>query len=173
MNQFQYSADRIYHYFRFLLLTFTSKSLLPSLKLTMDYCSTISGLYYLLVCVDGDVNEKELHLGYKMIIAEGFNQKVFEESLERFRTKDKANLYQECLLALKKLDKKTQIRCVSWMSVIANSDGFMDKKEWMLIYKIYHTELGLSLNEIMQTQKELNKILHGKEFLSFGVKMNK
>jgi hypothetical protein len=49
----------------------------------------------------------------------------------------------------------------------------MDKKEWMLIYKIYGSELGLSLDEILKTQKELNKILHGKEFLSFGVKMEK
>jgi hypothetical protein len=56
------------------------------------------------------------------------------------------------------------------MCVIANSDGFMDKREWELIYKIYHTELALSLNEIMKAQRELNKILHGKDFLSFGIK---
>jgi hypothetical protein len=46
----------------------------------------------------------------------------------------------------------------------------MDKREWELIYKIYHTELALSLNEIMKAQRELNKILHGKDFLSFGIK---
>jgi hypothetical protein len=56
------------------------------------------------------------------------------------------------------------------MCVIANSDGFMDKEEWVLIYKIYNTELNLSLDDIMKTQRELNKILHGKDFLSFGVR---
>jgi hypothetical protein len=39
--------------------------------------------------------------------------------------------------------------------VIANADGFMDKTEWQFIYKVYHKELGLNLDEIMKTQKEL------------------
>ncbi len=137
----------------------------------MDYRSTITGLYYLLICADGKVNEKELLLGKKMIVAEGFDEKKFEAAIEGFKAKDnRTSLYDDCLVGLKKLDKPKQIRCISWMCVIANSDGFMDKEEWALIYKIYHTELGLSLDEIMKTQKELNKILHGKEFLSFGVK---
>jgi uncharacterized tellurite resistance protein B-like protein len=138
----------------------------------MDYYSTITGLYYLLICADGKINEKELILGNKMILAEGFSQKEFESLLENFKTKDKTILYKECLNGLKKLEKEKQIRCISWLSVIANSDGFMDKEEWALIYKIYHTELGLSLEEVMLTQKELNKILHGKDFSSFGMRVN-
>ena len=137
----------------------------------MDYRETISGLYYLLICADGTVNEKELLLGKKMIAAEGFDENKFEAALAIFKTKDKATLYKECLLGLKKLDKQKQIRSISWLCVIANSDGFMDKEEWMLIYKIYDTELGLLLDDILKTQKELNKILHGKAFLAFGVKM--
>jgi len=118
----------------------------------MDYRETITGLYYLLICADGKVNEKELLLGKKMIAAEGFDANKFEN-------------------ALKKLDKLKQIRSISWLCVIANSDGFMDKEEWMLIYKIYDNELGLLLDDILKTQKELNKILHGKAFLAYGVKM--
>lgn len=139
----------------------------------MDYRETITGLYYLLICADGTVNEKELLLGKKMIVAEGFDEQKFEASVNNFKTKDKTLLYNDCVDGLKKLDKQKQIRCISWMCVIANSDGFMDKEEWVLIYKIYNAELGLSLDDIMKTQKELNKILHGKEFLSFGVKMDK
>ncbi len=138
----------------------------------MDYRETITGLYYLLICADGQVNEKELLLGKKMIAAEGFDENKFEATLSIFKTKDKDVLYKECLNGLKKLDKQKQIRSISWLCVIANSDGFMDKEEWMLIYKIYDTELGLLLDDILKTQKELNKILHGKEFLSFGVKMD-
>ena len=139
----------------------------------MDYRETITGLYYLLICADGTVNEKELLLGKKMIVAEGFDEQKFEASVTSFKTKDKTLLYNDCLDGLKKLDKQKQIRSISWMCVIANSDGFMDKEEWVLIYKLYNTELNLSLEDVMKTQKELNKILHGKEFLSFGVKMDK
>src|SRR5258706_958579 len=94
-----------------------------------------------------------------------------ERDLTGFKTKDKDALYKECLLGLRKLDKQKQTRSISWLCVIANSDGFMDKEEWMLIYKIYDTELGLLLDDILKTQKELNKILHGKAFLAYGVKM--
>src|SRR5882762_3891068 len=137
----------------------------------MDYKETITGLYYLLTCADGSVNEKELLLGKKMIVAEGLDEQKFEASVNVFKTRDKESVYKDCVNGLKKLDKKKQIRSISWLCVIANSDGFMDKEEWMLIYKIYDNELGLSLDDILKTQKDLNKILHGKEFLSFGVKM--
>ncbi|MBI1770670.1 MAG: TerB family tellurite resistance protein [Bacteroidetes bacterium] len=139
----------------------------------MDYHLTISGLYYLLICADGNVNEKELLLGKKMVVAEGFDEAKFLTTLDQFKNQDKILLYKECVGGLKKLKRADQIRCVAWMCVIANSDGFMDKEEWVLIYRIYHDELDLSLDEIMKTQKQLNKILHGKEFLSFGVKVTK
>ncbi len=106
-----------------------------------------------------------------MIAAEGFDEKKFESALDGFKALDKAALYKECLAGLKKLDKQKQIRTISWLCVIANSDGFMDKEEWILIYKIYDTELGLLLDDILKAQKELNKILHGKAFMAFGVKM--
>jgi uncharacterized tellurite resistance protein B-like protein len=138
----------------------------------LDFTATITGLYYLVICADGTISEKELILGKKMIKAEGFDENKFHTALESFKVKDQTLLYADCLIGLKKLDQQKQIRCISWMCVIANSDGFMDKEEWVLIYKIYNTELNLSLDEIMKTQRELNKILHGKEFLSFGVKMD-
>jgi uncharacterized tellurite resistance protein B-like protein len=138
----------------------------------LDFTSTIAGLYYLVICADGKISEKELVLGKKMMRAEGFDESKFEAMLRNYKEKDKNEIYKESLAGLNKLDKQKQIRCIAWMCVIANSDGFMDKEEWILIYKIYNTELGLSLDDIMKTQRELNKILHGKDFLSFGVKMD-
>jgi uncharacterized tellurite resistance protein B-like protein len=139
----------------------------------MDYHSIISGLYYLLIGADGQINDKELLLGKKMVAAEGLDEKKFLSSLEQFKQLDKTLLYNNCLAYLRKLDKERQIRCVAWMCVVANADGFMDKEEWVLIYKIYHNELHLSLDDVMKTQKTLNKILHGKDFWSFGVKVDK
>lgn len=139
----------------------------------MDYKTIITSLYYLLIYADGKVNERELALGRKMIEAEGFDVVKFDEQLEALKGKNIANIYNECLAGLKKLESVQQIRSIAWLCVIANSDGFMDKEEWILIYKIYHTELKLSLDEIMKTQKELNKIIHGKSFHSLGVRVAK
>ncbi len=136
----------------------------------MDYSSTIIGLYFLVIGADGKITDKEIALGKKVVTAEGFDEAKFETTLNKYKESDRNKLYKECLEGLKKLNPQQQVRCVSWMCVIANSDGFMDKREWELIYKIYHTELSLSLDEIMKTQRELNKILHGRDFLSFGIK---
>jgi uncharacterized tellurite resistance protein B-like protein len=142
-----------------------------SLKFSgLDYSSTIIGLYYLVIGADGKITDKEVTLGKKVIAAEGFDETKFEFTLNKYKQIDRSKLYKDCLEGLKKLNAQKQIKCLSWMCVIANSDGFMDKREWELIYKIYHTELSLSLDEIMKTQRELNKILHGRDFLSFGIK---
>ncbi|HEU5289276.1 MAG TPA: TerB family tellurite resistance protein [Cyclobacteriaceae bacterium] len=137
----------------------------------MDYKTTISSLYFLLIHADGDVGEKEMLRGLQMRKAEGIDEVKFNLLVEKLKAQKPEEVYRNCISGLKKLDIKSQIRCIAWLCVVANADGFMDKKEWMLIYKIYQNELNLKLDEIMITQKELNKILHGKEFLSLGVKV--
>jgi hypothetical protein len=82
------------------------------------------------------------------------------------KSKDKSVLYTDALLELKKLEMKDQIRIIAWMCVVANADGFMDKNEWQLIYKIYHKELALVLSEIFSVQKELNRLVWEKPSLS-------
>jgi uncharacterized tellurite resistance protein B-like protein len=136
----------------------------------LDYSSTIIGLYYLVIGADGKITDKEISLGKKVMKAEGLDEAQFDSLLAHLKATDQDKLYKDCLVGLKQLTALKQIRCISWMCVIANSDGFMDKREWELIYKVYHTELSLSLDDIMKTQRELNKILHGRDFLSFGIK---
>lgn len=138
----------------------------------MDYKATISTLFFLLIHADGDVNEKELVRCKQMMKEEGIDELKFNLLLEKLKHKNREDIYKECVQAIKKLDTKNQIRCIAWLCVVANADGFMDKKEWMLIYKIYQTELNLKLDDIMKVQKDLNKVIHGKEFHSLGVKVS-
>jgi uncharacterized tellurite resistance protein B-like protein len=138
----------------------------------MNLKTLLSTLYFLLIYADGKVGEKEIVLGKKMLAAEGFDDKGFDALLETLKSKDKNNLLTDCLAALRKMDVAQQTRCIAWLCVIANSDGFMDKEEWVLIYKIYHSELKLSLDEVMKTQRELNKLIHGRPFQTLGVKMD-
>lgn len=163
-------------YFGFIIsviLAFNLRKPLLKTAHTTSYQQTITSLFYLLIYADGNVNDKELALGKKMCAAEGMDEIKFQAQLEKLKAKDAKETYKECLATLRKLPKADQIRSISWLCVIANSYGFMDKEEWVLIYKIYHTELGLLLDDIMKTQKDLNKIIHGRAFQSLGVRVSK
>jgi uncharacterized tellurite resistance protein B-like protein len=122
----------------------------------MNYKSVITRLYFLLINSDGKVNHGEISLGKKMILTEGIVESEFNAELEFSKGKDQADVYKECLRDMKRLKPEQQIRCIAWMCVLANSDGFMDRAEWQFIYKIYHKELHLALDDIMVVQKELS-----------------
>lgn len=126
----------------------------------MIHKTVITRLYHLLVNADSSVNEKELRLGKQMARIEGISESEFALQQKLLETRNNSELYSECLADLKRLDRKHQIRCIAWMCVIANSDGFMDKAEWQFIYKIYHKELHIPLSEIMKVQNELIKLTH-------------
>lgn len=125
----------------------------------MDYHAIITRLYYLLIHADGNVNAKEIASATQMVKAEGLNDRDFHATLEKLKSEDPATLLTDCMVAMKRLDRVVQIRIVAWMCVLANADGFMDRSEWQLIYRIYHKELNLPLNEIFSVQKELNKLV--------------
>jgi uncharacterized tellurite resistance protein B-like protein len=125
----------------------------------MNYNTIITKLYFLLIYADGNVNDKEVSTAKKMVQAESINEIEFTTQMVVLKSKDKEVLFQECMTDIKKLDYKQQIRVVAWLCVIANADGFMDRAEWQLIYKIYHKELGLPLHDIFEVQKELNKTI--------------
>ena len=83
--------------------------------LLMDYFSTIIGLYYIIIGVDGNISEKEVVLGKKMTKAEGFEENRFESTIALYQTLDFGKLYKDTLVGLRKLSTERQIRCISWM----------------------------------------------------------
>lgn len=90
-----------------------------------------------------------------MIEAERITEFEFNYMLNALKEKDMATIAKECIADLKRCKREHQIRAVAWMCVLANSDGFMDKAEWHFIYKVYHKELTLPLDAVMEVQKEL------------------
>jgi uncharacterized tellurite resistance protein B-like protein len=127
----------------------------------MNYQLVICKLYYLLAYADGSINDKEAAVAKQMIKTESISDDYFNLQMNLLNSRVKSSLYNECVQELRKLDEKNKIKIVAWMCVVANADGFMDRAEWQLIYKIYHKELGLPLNEIFSVQKELNKLIWG------------
>jgi len=112
----------------------------------------------MLIIADGTISEKEITSGDHMINIESLNETEFKIQMTSARSKDQASLLQECLAGLKKLNRNQQIRIIAWLCVVANADGFMDRAEWQLIYRIYHKELDLPLEEIFKVQKELSRL---------------
>jgi len=123
----------------------------------MTYKTILTQLYFILINADGHVNEHEWSSGKNLVAAEGLEEEEFRVQLELLKSKSKPLLLEECIKSLKKLDRNRQIRMIAWLCVVANGDGFMDRSEWQVIYKIYHKELHLPLEEIFKVQKELNR----------------
>jgi uncharacterized tellurite resistance protein B-like protein len=124
----------------------------------MSYKTIITQLYFLLIHADGSVNEREISVGKQMVRTEGLKEDDFITSLELLKSKDTVKLYKGIIKGLQLLDRKMQIRAIGWLCVLANADGFMDKAEWQFIYKVYHRELNLPLDEIMKAQSELVRL---------------
>lgn len=132
----------------------------------MNFKSIIIRLYYMLIYSDGKVNDGEISSGKRMIHSEGISEQEFMLQLDSLKGKDTAVIYRETLVELKRLKPERQIRCIAWLCVLANSDGFMDRTEWQFIYKIYHKELQLPLDVIMEVQKDLVKSTHENVFVN-------
>jgi uncharacterized tellurite resistance protein B-like protein len=126
----------------------------------MNFKEVLTRLYFILICSDGNVNEKEVSYGRKMVETEGIDEQYFFSQIKILEVNNQQELLPEAIAGIKKLTRQDQIRCIAWLCVIANSDGFMDKAEWQMIYKIYHKELNLPLDEIMKVQKTLAQSIY-------------
>ena len=124
----------------------------------MTYKAVLTHLYYILIYADGHVNDHERASGRWLAKSEGIDVDDFAVQLELLKSKDAALLLTDCIKALRKLSRNEQIRIIAWLCVVANGDGFMDKTEWQTIYRIYHKELNLPLEEIFRVQKEINRL---------------
>ncbi len=120
-----------------------------------NFVKGITSLYYLLINVDGVVHEKEIQSGNIMVRHEHIDERYFHSLLEQFEETDDDLLYDTCLSSLRRCDKKAQIRAIAWISRIADADGYLDPKEWSLIYKTYDSELKLDLKKILEVRKRL------------------
>ena len=119
---------------------------------------TLSKLFFLLASADGSIKPKEAAIGEAMCSVEGISKADFASMLQNLRTKNSALIFSESIAELKKLTREEQIRSIAWMCVIANADGFMERVEWQLIYKVYHKELNLPLEEVLAVQKSLGTL---------------
>lgn len=112
-------------------------------------------LYHLLVNADGIIDDTEIMMGELMKRHEDIDDLDFDYHLNKVSKLDATELTKDCISTLNDCDHAWKIYCVAWMSLIANSSGFMAPEEWSLIYYIYKTKLKLKMPEILELRKEL------------------
>ena len=121
----------------------------------INYIEGLVSLYHLLINADGHVDDKELKMGELMKTHEKIDDYMFDFYLNKISTQENKVVFDACVNSLNKCEHDWKVKCIAWMSLIANSDGFMDPEEWKLIYSIYNKELNLNLNDILEMQKQL------------------
>ncbi len=117
--------------------------------------TTLSKLFFLMASVNGHIRVKEQAVGNAMCAVEGISEDDFNTMVQVLQTKNSALIFNESISELKKSSREDQIKSIAWMCMVANADGFMERVEWQLIYKVYHKELDLPLEEVLQVQKQL------------------
>jgi len=122
------------------------------------YLTGLVSLYHLLIHADGYIDEKELKMGDLMKKYEKIDDLEFDYYHNIMGKLNSEQLIKKCIKSLNKCDYEWKIRCIAWMSLIANIDGFMDPEEWKLLYYIYHTELELDLADILEMQRNLPRV---------------
>ena len=114
------------------------------------FIEAIVSLYYLVSSADGKISDFEKKICERMIKSEQIDISAFDHIMASIRHLPLDEVYRMCINLLKSCTREEQTRALAWMRSIANSDGFMAKEEWSLIFKIYKKELQLSLKEIIE-----------------------
>ncbi len=122
------------------------------------YFSGLVSLYHLLIHADGLIDEKEIEIGMLMKKYKNIEEWEFNYYLDKFSSQEKEKTIEDYLNALNDCDYELKIKCIAWMSLIANSDGFMASEEWKLIYYIYGKKLNLDLKDILEIQRQLPRL---------------
>jgi len=120
-----------------------------------SYIEGLVSLYHLLINADGYIDKKEIKMGELMKKYENIDDSLFNHLLDKISSQKKNEIISDCVDSLNKCEYELKVKCIAWMSLIANSDGFMAAEEWKLIYFIYNKELNLNLNDILEMQKHL------------------
>jgi hypothetical protein len=78
----------------------------------MNFKEVLTRLYFILICSDGNVNEKEVSYGRKMVEAEGIDEKYFFSQIKILEVNNQHELLPEAIAGIKKLSRQDQIRCL-------------------------------------------------------------
>lgn len=123
--------------------------------LKTDQIEGLISLYFLLINADGPANENEIKMGKLLKEHEGIGDLEFDTFLNKISKLEKSQILKDSIASLNNCEYEWKVKCIAWMSLIANSNGFMAPEEWQLIQHIYNEELKLELSDILEMHKQL------------------
>ena len=110
---------------------------METVAINYDYQKSLLALYYIMIHADGELTDKEEKMGELMRDHEEIDKTFYTTYLESISSASMDKIYRDCVNSLNKCSYEDKTRCLAWLSNIANVDGFMDKKEWELIYQLF------------------------------------
>lgn len=120
-----------------------------------DQIEGLLSLYFLLINADGPVNKNEIEIGELIKEHEGIGDLEFDIFLNKISKLEKIEIMKDSISSLKNCEHEWKVKCIAWMSLVANSNGFMAPEEWQLIHHMYSEELKLELSDILAMHKQL------------------
>ena len=120
-----------------------------------------SYLYFLMLSADNVADIKELELGKKIIRIEKLNYEEVMTQMDQLTKVPRSEIFSEAVQLLKKISKEEQLKCLAYIRLIAKIDGAYDEREQELLHELGLTEMKVSMQEISETEKELDKAIFG------------
>ena len=111
--------------------------------------STLS-LCYLIGNTNGDMTHFETRMYEFIKHEENIPEEVAGLILDKITAMSHEYILEKGIQALSQCKKTDQVKCLAWMNKIANADGCLADQEWSIIYQVYHRELNLTLEEILE-----------------------
>ena len=116
-------------------------------------------LYFLMLSADKIADLKELSLGNKIIKLEKLNKEEVMRELDILSAMPREKVYEQGMHYLKTTTRENQLKCLAYIDLMAKADGSIDEKERQLLSDLVEKELHLSMSEIIEIEKYLEKAI--------------
>ena len=117
-------------------------------------------LYFLMLSADKIADLNELELGNKIIVLENMDKKQVMNELDVLSSQPRQQVYEQGINFMKSISRQDQIKCLGYIKLMAKADGSIDEKEINLLTDISEKELTISMEEISDMEKKLEKAIN-------------
>ena len=114
-------------------------------------------LYFLMLSADKIADLKELKLGNKIIQLEKLDKEEVMKNLDKLSAMPREKVFESAMLYVKSAPRNIQLKCLGYIKLMAQADGFVDEKERELLNEISLNELNISLSEVADMGKKLKQ----------------
>jgi hypothetical protein len=121
---------------------------------------TLAKIFYLMADIENGIGHEELMVMHKIMKLEDVPESIFKiAELQYTGLKSVNEKTADCIKSLEQLNEDDRIKCLAWMSLIANSDGTLGDEEWSLISDLYVDVFDINVRAVLEVRAELESKL--------------